>query len=308
MINVIFENDILNQNTIYSSTNTYVLIKEIARGVNGIVYYAKTINGERKGQFVAIKILHNKDSKLRYLRFINEYSFLKSCRHENIVQVYELGNYFYKNEAYPFFVMPFYRETLDDMINKNILSFEKKIEYSIQILSATDYVKKRGFIHRDLKPKNILVNNDSLVLCDFGILKQIDPWLESGEYYGIDDYNRESVPYAFRSPEIVEYIRNGSRLTYHSDIFQLGLSFCMLFCGENPLLLGGDYTKKLEPICFKKPLDEFFLKLIKKPHGDVVANMIKEMLVFKSCKKNETKMYLKKMKNLLMKIKHFTLS
>lgn len=303
MISVVFENDILKHNIIYSSINSYSLIKEIARGVNGIVYYAKCIKGERVGEYVAIKILHNKDSILRCLRFSNEYSFLQSCNHKNIVQVYELGDYIYKNEKYPFFVMPFYEKTLDELINENSLSFIKKITYSIQILSAVEYINSKGFIHRDLKPKNILVNNDALVLCDFGILKQIEPWLEPGDYYEIDDYNRESVPYAFRSPEIVEYIRNGAKLTYHSDIFQIGLSFCMLFCGEHPLLLEGDYTKKLEPIYFKKPLDDYLSNLVKEPFGDIVANMIKEMLIFKSCKTNEAAVYLKQMRNLLKNIK-----
>ena len=299
MINVVFEKDILKNNIIDSSTNTYSIIKEISRGVNGIVFYAKCIKGEKINEYVAIKILHNRDSKLRYLRFSNEYSFLKSSNHENIIQVYELGDYVYKNEVYPFFVMPFYKTTLDELINENSLSFGKKVSYAIQILSAMKYIKSRGFIHRDLKPKNILVNDDSLVLCDFGILKQIEPWLEPGEYYKIDDYNRESVPYAFRSPEIVEYIRNGSKLTYHSDVFQIGLSFCMLFCGEHPLLLEGDYTKKLEPIRFKKTLDELLSNLREKTYGDIVANMIKEMLIFKSSKKNEAEIYLKQMKNLL---------
>ena len=64
-------------------------------------------------------------------------------------------------------------------------------------------------------------------------------------------------------------------------------------------MLEGDYTKKLEPIRFKKTLDDLLSNLREKTYGDIVANMIKEMLIFKSSKKNEAEIYLKQMKNLL---------
>ena len=302
MINVAFDEDIFSDGKISSDTNEYSIIKELDRGVNGITYSALCLYGRKKGEKVAIKILHNKDYEVRLIRFLNEYSFIKSCDHKNIIKVFEFGSYCYKKEQYPFFVMPLYQTNLDKLINDNHLSLVEKTNYAVQILSAVKYLKDRHVIHRDLKPRNILINGENLAICDFGIVKQIEPWTEPGEMYGVDDYNRECVPYAFRSPEIVDYIKTGSKLTYHSDIFQLGLTFCMLFCGEHPLSLVGDYNK-LEPIIFKKPLDDILSIINNDKCGIEISNIIKDMLVFRTSKMNESDLYLEKFANILTEFK-----
>ena len=58
-------------------------------------------------------------------------------------------------------------------------------------------------------------------------------------------------------------------------------------------------SKQLHKVKYKKNADDLLSNLREKTYGDIVANMIKEMLIFKSSKKNEAEIYLKQMKNLL---------
>ena len=59
------------------------------------------------------------------------------------------------------------------------------------------------------------------------------------------------------------------------------------------------YVDKLEPICFKRPLDDFLIKIVNEPQGDVVGTIIKKMLCVKSEEKNEAELFLEKMINVL---------
>jgi serine/threonine protein kinase len=81
----------------------------------------------------------------------------------------------------------------------------------------------RSIVHCDVKPDNIYVDGLKCVLADFGLSISIDSESKTLELPSLHRY---------RSPDIVEFIRNGTPLSSKSDVFQLGLVLAELFTGK----------------------------------------------------------------------------
>ncbi len=142
-------------------TNIKVAIKE---------FFMKEING-REGTTVTSG---SKDGLFEDYRrkFVREAKNLSKLRHPNIVNMLEA----FETNNTCYYVMEYMDGgSLDELIAKRHgLSEEDTVKYSLQIASALAFMHSNKMLHLDLKPKNIMMNNDNAVLIDFGLSKQYD--------------------------------------------------------------------------------------------------------------------------------------
>jgi serine/threonine protein kinase len=148
-----------------STFGNYHLIEKAGRGGMSNVYKAYDLVNERT---VAVKILAphlNLDEKFK-ARFTREAKVLSQLDHPHIIPVLDYGEV----DGLLFFVMPFMTYGgLHHRMQKKPMNVKEAMRVVDQICSALQYAHDRGVIHRDVKPSNILVDEDgNSFLSDFG--------------------------------------------------------------------------------------------------------------------------------------------
>ena len=116
-----------------------------------------------------------------------------------------------------------------------------KVGYAQQACRAFDYAHKRGIVHRDIKPGNVMVNKDGTVkVVDFGIARVLETSrTQTGMLIGT---------FAYMSPE--QY--HGEHADERSDIWSFGVLFYELLCYEKPFV-GPTPASLMHNICNAEP-------------------------------------------------------
>ena len=189
-------------------------------GASAQVYRARDT---QIGRTVAIKVLKQQAGiDQDYLdRFQREAQLAGTLSHPNIVTIYDVGQF----EDAPYITMEFLDErSLEDLIAGDVkLPVKRVIGIAIQLARALDYAHRRGVIHRDVKPANILLIDETVKLTDFGIAHL------NG---GADPQRAESrlllgTP-RYMSPEQVA----GHVIDGRSDLFSLGTVLYEMLTGR----------------------------------------------------------------------------
>ena len=177
-------------------------------------------------------------------KFIREVAFLESCNFPTIFHLYDRGSW---NER-PLVVTDYMSLTLEDILKKNELTLGNKLLFSLQLLSALKYLQVNNIVHRDIKPANIFVKDNTVVLGDFGLIKDVGG--DDGVNDSEDFRGYFAMPHSYRTPELIAYAKSEANICLESDIFQLGLVLCEMFIGKNPLINSEDALSpiKLSPI------------------------------------------------------------
>lgn len=198
----------------------YKVEKLISSGAMGHVYLATQEALERP---VAIKVITHAlsiDAAFRQ-RFLKEGKIIAQLRHPHIVTIHDIGECL--NQYY--MIMEYVEGgTLRDRIEQG-LSPQQAVNILRQIASALGYAHHQGFVHRDVKPANILFRNDnSAVLTDFGIAKACEDNVDlTGTGLAIGTV-------VYMSPEQTW----GKILDGRSDLYSLGLVFYEMLTGFRP--------------------------------------------------------------------------
>lgn len=201
--------------------NRYRIEKVIGVGGMAIVFKATDLLMRR---VVAVKILKDEISadEQSVKRFINESKAVAMLSHPNIVNIYDVS----VRENVKYIVMEFVEGiTLKNyMKHREVLGLREIISYTTQILRALDHAHKKGIVHRDIKPQNImLVKNGIMKVTDFGIAK-----LPNTETITMTDKAIGTVYYI--SPEQVTGKDNDNR----SDLYSLGVMMYEMATGTLP--------------------------------------------------------------------------
>ena len=206
----------------------YEVIETIGRGGMGLVYRALDRQLSRE---VAIKTVTEgfAGDKEMLARFYREAAKTGALKHPNIVIVYDLG----EQDGFPYIVMEYLSgDPLDRLIrSQRPLSIGFKVNIIQQVCSALGYAHRNDVIHRDVKPGNVIVQQDGVAkLLDFGIATQesFDGRLtRTGHVIGTVQY---------MAPERLQNRAFDGR----SDVFSTGILLFQLLTGQLPFL-GEDY-------------------------------------------------------------------
>ena len=202
----------------------YKILGKLGAGAMAIVYKAKQLSLDR---IVAVKILPRRFSENPdYVqRFYKEGKAAAKLNHNNIVAAYDVG----EAGGYHYFVMEYVEgKTLyEDLSKGKIFPEQEAIDITTQVAKALAHAHARGLIHRDVKPKNIMINTAGTVkLADLGLARATDDVQmaksEAGKAFG--------TPY-YISPE---QIRGEMDIDARSDIYSLGATFYHMVTGRVP--------------------------------------------------------------------------
>ncbi len=202
----------------------YKIESVLGEGAMGVVYKAHDPIIKRTVAIKLIKVdegISEQEKKEFYERFYREAQIAGTLNHPNIVGIYDIG----EEQGIPYIAMEFVEgETLSAIIaKKGRLDPETCVKLISQIASALDYAHKKGIIHRDIKPGNILVDKElKCKIMDFGIAKlQNSSLTQTGTFLGTPSY---------ASPE---QIMEG-KVDHRSDIFSLGIVTYEMLTGRLP--------------------------------------------------------------------------
>ncbi len=202
----------------------YQILEKIGKGAMATVYKARQISLDR---IVAIKVLPKRYSENAEFvdRFYREGKAAAKLNHPNIVQAIDVG----ESGGYHYFVMEYVDgHTVYDKLTANgRYSESEALDIIIAIADALNHAHTRGFIHRDVKPKNIMITKEGIPkLADMGLAREVsDTRLaesEAGRAYG--------TPY-YISPE---QIRGEVNIDFRADIYSLGATFYHMITGRVP--------------------------------------------------------------------------
>ena len=208
----------------------YEILGPLASGGMGEVYRALDTRLDRT---VAIKILPSHLSKdlLRRQRFEREAKTISALNHPNICTLHDVGSH----DDVDYLVMEYVEgESLAQRLEKGPLPLDQALRIGAEIAEALDKAHRKGIIHRDIKPGNLMLTKSGAKLLDFGLARPAmqsaslatltssppnTPVTEAGTIVGTFQY---------MSPEQVE----GKELDARSDIFSLGAVLYEMFTGQ----------------------------------------------------------------------------
>lgn len=203
----------------------YEIIEKVGIGGMAIVYKAKDIYLKR---IVAVKVLKEQylDDKEFIKKFVIEAQSVANLNNQNIVKIYDVGQHIEDGKIFNYIVMEYINgKTLNELIKDNgRLNSTAVVSISKQIANALDCAHKHHIIHRDIKPHNIIIDeNLNVKVTDFGIARIA---------------TSSTITYTSSVLGTVHYISpeqaKGKFIDEKSDIYSLGVVMYEMVTGRVP--------------------------------------------------------------------------
>lgn len=218
----------------------YTILRPIGEGGMASVFLAVQKSLERE---VALKVMSPMLAANAEFasRFLIEGKITAKLQHPNLVTVFDIGTH---NGVYYLAAEYIPGGTLKERITEGGLSVAETLDAISDIAQGLDFAHQKGFVHRDVKPGNVLYRNDGrVVLADFGIAKAMDGSNSStvaGASIGTPDY---------MSPEQAR----GEPVDGRSDLYSLGTMFYEILVGHPPYQAADPFTVALMHVTHPVP-------------------------------------------------------
>ncbi len=207
----------------------YKIERLLGVGGMGAVYVAERLSLQDR---VAIKsILSSQNTPTNRARFVREARAAAAIRHPNVVQVFDYGE---PEGRPPYMVMEFLEGvTLSDLVREGgSLSLARALWVFSGVCAAVEAGHRRGVIHRDLKPGNVILarsddGRETVKVLDFGLARTLEhadapPLTNPGSMVGTASY---------LAPELVE---SSSKASTATDVYALGVLLYEMVTGQSP--------------------------------------------------------------------------
>jgi tetratricopeptide (TPR) repeat protein len=239
----------------------YRLLDTLGRGGMGIVYRALD---RLTGDQVALKQLFAPSEPPQLstlptsqsgLLLAQEFQFLASLRHPNVIGVLDYG--FDVGKA-PYFTMELLNDARTILTAGQGQELDRQLTLLAQLLQALVYVHRRGIIHSDLKPENILVQDGRLCVLDFGLASNQD-----------HRAHNTSGTLRYMAPEIIA----GDGASVSTDLYAVGVILYEMLVGHLPFRTDDVQTlihdilrtlPDLSPLALDHPLRAILVRLLEK--------------------------------------------
>ena len=247
--------------------NKYEVLGVVGEGAYGIVY--KCLNKETN-KYVAVKKFKETQDKLVQKTMKRELAMLQLLHHENVVEFQESfvskGNFF--------LVFEYVEKNLLEVLEESPHGLSPKLIRSLvyQMCKAVSYLHKNNMIHRDVKPENLLIDeNFNLKLCDFGFARKVKLNKYNNHIDTMTDYVATRW---YRAPEL---LLSGGIYGPEVDYWAIGCIMGELADG-NPMFAGEDEVDQLD--CIIKILGNLPENLVNMYYENPIYNG-KELLKIK---------------------------
>ncbi len=216
------EEDINNDPLVGQMLDIYRIEKQLGAGGFGIVYKALQPS---IGRVVCIKTLHTWMANKKDIRerFVQEAKTMALLKHPNIITLYSYREF----KGTYFLVMEFIEgPTLSELIEKGAIPLDNLIKFMHGVCTGLDYAHKNNVVHRDLTPRNILLEKgDFPKIIDFGISRILE-----------GNTHLTATGFTFGTPEYMspEQAEGRKDLDWRTDIYSLGITLYYSLTGKLP--------------------------------------------------------------------------
>lgn len=209
----------------------YEMIDMLGSGGMGVIYRARHLILDK---ILAIKVLHNVSADHNLImRFQREAKAASSISHVNVITVYDFGII---DGVKPYMVMDYLpgRTLAEVLEEQGSLSVRATLDIADQVLAALAHAHKKGILHRDLKPGNIMLVQEAeddpilVKILDFGLAKLVD----RDDQVSLSQVGAAMGSPAYMSPEQA----SGMKVDQRADLYSLGCVIFELLSGQPPLL------------------------------------------------------------------------
>lgn len=221
----------------------FQILERLGAGAMATVYKARQLSLDR---MVAVKVLPKRLTRNPQFveRFYAEGRAAAKLNHPNIVAALDVG----QAGDFHYFAMEYVegRTVFDDITEKGVYAEDEALGIVVQVARALEHAHRTGFIHRDVKPKNVMITKEGTAkLADMGLARAVSDRqaaeAEKGKAFG--------TPY-YIAPE---QIRGQSNVDFRADIYSLGCTLYHMvtggvpFDGPNPSVVMHKHLKA-EPV------------------------------------------------------------
>ncbi|MEO8029889.1 MAG: protein kinase [Gemmatimonadota bacterium] len=248
----------------------YAIQREIGAGGMATVYLAEDVKHRRK---VAVKVLRPELAvTLGPERFTREIEIAAQLQHPHILPLLDSG----EADGFLYFVMPFVDgESLRERLaRKGELPIPEAIRILVEVTDALAHAHRRGVVHRDIKPDNVMLSERHALVTDFGVAKAVS------EATGRQQMTTAGVALGTPAYMAPEQAAADPNVDHRADIYALGIVAYELIAGRPPFsgmsaqeILAAHVTQVPQPLIARRPacppvLNAIVMKCLEKRPAD----------------------------------------